>query len=39
MPAVCFLAAWRPAFRRAFFVPVSCVLVGVVGLLLGRVVS
>jgi hypothetical protein len=39
MPAVCFLAAWRPGFRRAFFVPVSCVLVGVVGLLLGRAIS
>lgn len=39
MPAVCFLAAWRPAFRRAFFVPVSCVLLGVVGLLLGRAMS
>ena len=37
MPAVCFLSAWRPAFRHAFFVPVSCVLLGVAGLLLGRV--
>jgi hypothetical protein len=36
MPAVSFLAAWRPGFRRAFVLPVSCVLLGVVGLLLGR---
>lgn len=33
MPAVCFLAAWRPIFRHLFFVPVSCVLAGVVGIL------
>jgi hypothetical protein len=34
MPAVCFLAAWRPIFRHLFFVPVSCVLAGVVGILI-----
>ena len=39
MPAVCYLAAWRPPMRHLFFLPVSCVLVGVGGLLLGRVVA
>ena len=39
MPAVCFLSAWRPGFRRAFVLPVSCVLLGVVGLLFGRAMS
>lgn len=38
MPLVCYLAAWRPGMRRLFFLPVSCVLVGAGGLLLGRVV-
>lgn len=38
MPLVCYLAAWRQPLRRLFFLPVSCVLVGVGGLLLGRVV-
>lgn len=37
MPLVCFLSAWRPVFRHAFALPVSCVLVGVVGLLAGRI--
>lgn len=37
MPAVCFLAAWRPSFRHLFFVPVSCVLAGVVGILIWSV--
>ncbi len=27
MPAVCALAAWRPAFRHAFFVPVLSLVV------------
>ncbi len=27
MPAVCALAAWRPAFRHAFFVPVLSLIV------------
>jgi len=38
MPAVCYLAAWRPPLRHLFFLPVGCVLVGVGGLLLGRMV-
>jgi hypothetical protein len=38
MPAVCFLAAWRPPLRRLFFVPVGCVLAAVVGLLWQRIV-
>jgi hypothetical protein len=37
MPLVCYLAAWRPGMRRLFFLPVSCVLVGAAGVLLGRV--
>jgi hypothetical protein len=36
MPLVCFLAAWRPPMRHLFFLPVTCVLVGVGGLLLER---
>jgi len=39
MPGVCYLAAWRPPMRHLFFLPVACVLVGVGGLLIGRVVS
>lgn len=31
MPAVCYLSAWRPAIRHAFFLPVGC-LIGGVGL-------
>ena len=38
MPLTCFLAAWRKQWRHAFGVPVACVLVGVVGILLGKVV-
>lgn len=30
MPAVCYLSAWRPACRHAFFIPVGCLLIGVV---------
>jgi hypothetical protein len=37
MPAVCSLAAWRPVFRHLFFVPVSCVLAGVLGILIWSV--
>lgn len=37
MPAVCFLAGWKPSFRHLFFIPVGCVLVGIVGVLLARV--
>ena len=29
MPLVCYLSAWRPAFRRAFVVPVVSLLLGV----------
>ncbi len=30
MPAVCFLTAWKPAFRHLFFIPVSLLLAAVV---------
>ena len=33
MPAICFLSAWRASFRHLFFLPVGCVLVGVLGIL------
>ena len=36
MPLLCFLSAWRRPFRHGFFLPVGCVLVAVVGLVLGR---
>jgi len=39
MPAVCYLAAWRPSMRRLFFLPVSCVLVGAGGVIVGRLAS
>ncbi len=29
MPAVCYLAAWRPVFRHLFFIPATAVTVGV----------
>lgn len=35
MPAVCFLSAWRKPFRHLFPLPVTAVLIGIVGLLLG----
>lgn len=35
MPLVCFAAAWRPACRHAFFIPVGCLLVGVALVLKG----
>ena len=35
MPAVCFLAAWRPAWRHLFFLPVLCLTTGVVTVLWG----
>lgn len=28
MPTICFLSAWRPWFRHAFFVPVSALILG-----------
>ena len=35
MPAVCFLTAWRAAFRRLFFVPVTTLVIAVVFTLIG----
>jgi len=35
MPAVCFLAAWRMAFRHLFFFPVLSLISGAAGLLGG----
>lgn len=35
MPTVCFLAAWKPAFRRLFFIPVVSLFIGVIGLVRG----
>ena len=35
MPAVCFLAAWREAARRLFFIPVTAVFAAVAAVLLG----
>lgn len=29
MPAVCYLAAWRQPFRHLFFLPVTCMVLGV----------
>lgn len=29
MPAVCYLSAWKPAFRNLFFIPASSVTVGI----------
>lgn len=37
MPAICFLAAWRPSFRHLFFLPVVTLISGAVGLLAGEV--
>jgi hypothetical protein len=28
MPLVCLLSAWRESFRRFFFIPVACLIVG-----------
>jgi hypothetical protein len=38
MPLLCYLAAWRIEFRRLFFIPVCCVLSGVLGILLKRMI-
>lgn len=35
MPIVCFLAAWRPAGRHLFFVPVIALSVGALSAILG----
>ena len=37
MPGVCFLSAWRIGFRHLFPLPVLAVLVGVAGVIYGRV--
>ena len=37
MPAICFLAAWRPSFRHLFFLPVVALISGAVSLLAGEV--
>lgn len=29
MPAVCYLSAWRQLFRHLFFIPVTCMALGV----------
>jgi hypothetical protein len=34
MPAICFLSAWRDDWRRFFFLPVGCLMLGVLSLLL-----
>jgi hypothetical protein len=34
MPTICFLSAWRDAWRRFFFLPVGCLMLGVLSLLL-----
>lgn len=39
MPLNCYLAAWRKPLRHLFFVPVSCVLAGVLGFLVKGVLS
>ena len=38
MPAVCYGAAWHKPLRRLFFLPVACVLLGVGGLVVERLV-
>lgn len=35
MPAICYLSAWRQSWRRFFFLPVGCLLIGVLSLLIG----
>jgi hypothetical protein len=34
MPLVCFLSAWRPLFRRLFFIPVASLLIATCDFLL-----
>jgi len=29
MPAVCYLSAWKPAFRHLFFIPATSVTIGI----------
>ena len=33
MPLVCFLTAWKPPFRHLFFIPVTALCAGVIGVL------
>jgi hypothetical protein len=33
MPLICYLAAWKTPFRHLFFIPVTCLLLGVGGFL------
>lgn len=35
MGSICFLAAWREAFRHLFFIPVTALLLGVVLVVMG----
>jgi len=37
MPLVCFLSAWKPVFRHAFFIPVLLVTGGIIAFLFGGV--
>jgi hypothetical protein len=37
MPAICFLTGWKTNFRHAFFIPVLCLVGGVVLVLIGGV--
>lgn len=39
MPTVCFLSAWRPLFRHAFFVPVLSAMTGTLVFLAQEVAS
>ena len=39
MPLLCDLSAWRRPLRHAFVVPGGCVVVAVLGLMLGRVLG
>ncbi|HEY0943658.1 MAG TPA: hypothetical protein VGD81_00265 [Opitutaceae bacterium] len=39
MPTICFLAAWRAAFRHLFFIPVGCTSLGIAGLLVSLLQS
>ncbi len=39
MPMICYLSAWRKPLRHLFVAPVLCVLIGVVGLLVQRLMS
>jgi hypothetical protein len=38
MPTVCYLSAWKPAFRQVFFVPAMSITVGI-GIFLWRMLA